>query len=131
MLAYYDAPNSFRNDAKTVRFRPATAAATPRAAAAPLSTQDVIERIGAIFESLQKEPWLPLSLRGLIIERLMAVRAACRSERFTIWECREALSHIALGCFAYDHLTLRSQTLRRIRALDLELADSEALPAVS
>lgn len=80
----------------------------------------LLERMGFIVRRMQREPWLPIAIRSLIAEEYVAMRRLHDHSKLSMDNARDRVRRLALACFKYDDLTLRSATLCQIRALDLE-----------
>ena len=91
------------------------------------SADECMDRIEFILSALKEESWLPAALRGLILDGIVKLRHFYRFDRLSLSDARDCLSDMAMGCYFYNDLTMKSKTLRHVRVLDMELAGRAGL----
>lgn len=85
----------------------------------------IAKRIEEIEDSLTRESWLPMSLRGLLALELPQVLSSVRSGG-RLWQRRVAkqLLVLSLATWVYGPSPLYSETISRVQALELEVNGS-------
>lgn len=82
-------------------------------------------RIGLIKESLERETWLPISMRSAIAADLPNLKNLSRkARRFGRAKLAAQVFALALATWQLGPSPLESETLMQIRTLDLELNGS-------
>lgn len=79
------------------------------------------DRISEISEKLADESSLPMGLRTRLAEELSALLTQSGEPGTQVEEMAEKIHTMALVAYAYGESALQSDTLKKVRSLDLEM----------
>lgn len=88
-------------------------------------------KVADTFSSLIQETWLPHGLRSLLVEDLLEAKNELDNGNAEVSNIACRIHSLALTCFAYPELLLKSKTITQIRVLDLEMTPFSTLRQAS